>query len=252
MLNSQNVASLFPFPPIRCRRIIRDTERALGDFRLDGESAYQLGASNIGLLAGGSSETRHLVTKLRELSLCDLPGQIVIAFSTNSLADTYFETLTEDDSPSSREDSWTFGSVTFSTPEKLRTIGKPQLGGRPVLAIGLVDPPCILYKARGDARRGFAFNDRPQHIAKFRAAHEIGDWRPPFFLFTEQPAKSLNTNQMLGPFSLEAWWFLDGREIRMGTPPTIAPSVPAESPMNDDNVHPNAVPSITLPCTLTE
>lgn len=223
---------LYPIPAIRCRRIIRDTGRVIGDLQLDGETAFQLGCSHLGVLAGGCPQSSGLIDKFRELSTSDLPGQIVIAFSMSTVADEYFAAL----GPSTakqRRDWWNCGCITFTTPEKLRLIGRSQLDGRPVLAIGLVDPPCILHQARGSTQSGYQFNDRPQHIAKFRAAHEVHDWRPPFFLFTERPAKALNSNQMLSAYSLDGWQFIDGGGLRMGTPPRIEPVETEKTQVNE-------------------
>lgn len=211
---------LYPLAAIRCRRIFRDTERPFGDVRLDGETAMLLGESNLGVLAGHCPPRRDLMDKLHELANCELPGQIVVALSSTDMAITYFDAF-RPDALSKRPDWWTFGILTFTTPEKLGSLGHTQLAGRPVLAVVLIDPPGIVYRARGGNRGGYHGNDRPQHIARFRAAHALGEWRPPFWLLTEQPAKSLSSDQMLTAYSLDGWYFVDGSAIRMGSPPHI-------------------------------
>lgn len=229
---AQDFQKLYPIPAIRCRRIIRDTGRVIGDLHLDGETAFQLGCSHLGVLAGNCPQSAGLIDRFRELSMSTLPGQIVIALSISTLADEYFAAIGPSNARK-RNEWWNSGCLTFTTPEKLRLIGRSELDDRPVLAIGLVDPPCFLHQARGGTKSGFQFNDRPQHIAKFRAAHQVHDWMPPFFLFTERPAKALNTNQMLSAYSLEGWQFIDGCGLRMGTPPRIEPSENEETLVNE-------------------
>jgi hypothetical protein len=229
MSQSIDVASLFPVSAIRCRRIVRDTEKSIGDLQLNGETASQLGTDNVGVLAAKCPPTGGLIDKFRKLATSGLHGQIVIALSTVTLMGEYYEAIGPRERTRNRPDWWTEGCVTFTTPEKLRLISPSALNGQPVLAVILVDPLCIVHQARGGSQSAYRFNDRPKHIVSFRAAHESGSWRPPFFLFTEQPAKSLNSNQMLGPYSLEAWWFADGSGIRMGTPPIIESPLPEAS-----------------------
>lgn len=230
MLNSQDLDSLYPFAAIRCQRIVRTTEKLIGDMQLSSKTALDLGANNVGVLAGRCRRASELIDKFRELATSPFPGQIVVALSTNQLAEEYFRAFQSEGIGRSRKGFCTFGCVTFTTPEKLKLLGMQQLGGRRVAAVCLVDPPCIVYRARGDLKSGYVRNDRPQHLARFRAAHEIDGWKPPFLLLTEQPTMSLNTNQMLMPYSLENWWYVDGSQIRMGTPPTISSSDSDDAP----------------------
>lgn len=53
MLKASDIDHLYPFPAIRCRRIVRDTERRLGDFRLDGSTAFALGTDQHRRVSGG-------------------------------------------------------------------------------------------------------------------------------------------------------------------------------------------------------
>lgn len=230
MLKASDIDHLYPFPAIRCRRIVRDTERRLGDFRLDGSTAFALGTDNIGVFLGGCKEVDGMIDPFRNLSEADLPGQIVIALSTNAIADEFYDAFSIEGSGRTRPAAWTKGAVTFTTPEKLRAVDEFTLEGRPVLAVGLVDPWCIVNRARGGYRSGYPRNDRPQHLAKFRAAHAREGWRPPFLLFTTRPAKSVSPNQMLAPYSLDAWWFADGRHLRTGAPPASRDARSTETP----------------------
>lgn len=220
----------YPFASIRGRRIIRDTERSLGDLHLDGETARELGTNNIGVFVGGCREIRLLIEPIRQLSISGHPGQFVVVVSDDSIADRIYHELSQGNGSKRRPNAWTTGCVTLTTPEGLRTIDTKQLDGRDVAGVLLVDPLCIVYKARGGFNGRFRGNDRPQHIARFRARHAVEGWQPPLFLLTECRAISTNTALMLGPFSLEAWWFVEGITFRMGLPPVIQlPQDPEET-----------------------
>jgi hypothetical protein len=214
---------LYSVPAIRCRRIVRATEQPLDDMQLNANTAIELGKENIGILAGRCPNTPGLIDRFRKLSHVEMPGTIVVVISTGALADEYAKELVPLDGSGSRDLPWRLGSVIFATPEKLRSIGAGHLAGKPVLAVVLVDPQGIVHQARGGAGP-YRFNDRPQHIARFRQTHEVGFWSPPFFLLTQQPAKSLSTQQMLAPYSLQSWWFVDGSALRMGVPPVVQDS----------------------------
>lgn len=229
--SSLDFNNLFPFAAIRGQRIIRDTERSLGNLHLDSKTAQELGTSNIGVFVGGCRQSRLLIDPIRQLSTSGHPGQFIVAFSENQLADKFYHELRQDRGRKQRPDFWTNGCVTLTTPEKLRLIRNDQFEDRPVACVILIDPPCITYQARGGHESRYRFNDRPQHIARFRARHSIAGWQPPFFLLTESPAISRNTALMLGPYSLEAWWFVEGITMRMGLPPVIPlPESPYETP----------------------
>lgn len=222
MLDAERIKRLYPFPAIRCWRIVRESEQELGDLRLDGATALELGSNNLGVLAGGCPGTLELINRFRQLAECELPGKIVVALSSSVEAYLYHTHL----GPATNEprgDWWHFGCLTFTTPERLKRLGPGELGGRPVLAVVLVDPTGILHLARGGTWDAYSNNDRPQHLARFRATHEQMCWRPPFFLFTGKLAKSLSTDHMLGAYSLDGWWYVDGRRLRMGKPPKTLP-----------------------------
>lgn len=229
MLSVSEIEHLYPFPAIRCRRIVRTTERILGDFHLDGRTALELGTESIGVFLGNCRALPDLIDQFQVLAESDLPGQIVIALATKATSEAFFNAFSIEDARGPRPDSWTKGAVTFTTPEKLRTIDETALQGRPVLAVGLVDPRCRVHLARGRWDDRYDRNDRPRHIARFRAAHVRGEWRPPFLLFTSRRAKSVTTTQMLTAYSLDGWWYADGRRLRTGAPPATAQYASGES-----------------------
>ena len=65
-------------------------------------------------------------------------------------------------------------------------------------------------------------NDRPQRIADFRAELGGNACAPPLIILTTRPAKSIGTARMLSAYCLDAWWFVDGRRLRIGQPPATS------------------------------
>ena len=106
---------------------------------------------------------------------------------------------------------------------------------RPVAGILVVDTLCHIHKARDRYIRGYGVNDRPQRIANFRANLACASWQPPLIFFTSRPAKSLNTNPMLSPYCLDAWWFVDGSRLRVGKPPAAAISTALQFQFSEDS-----------------
>lgn len=208
-----------PAAVLRGRRIVRLTGSDLGRFQLDYATLYELGTANIGVLIGGSDSGTTYVKRLCEVRDLDLHGTIVMVTSSKQLADWCYAELSGSGGARQRPDVFEAGAVTLTTPERLRKLSPEVCEARPVLAVTLLDPHCIVYKARGTGGYGWVGNDRPQHLARFRHDHRKAEWQPPLLLMTTNPAKSLNTNQMLAPYGLEAWWFVDAFSLRAGPLP---------------------------------
>jgi len=204
-----------PIAVLRGQRIIRLSEQRLEPFQLDYQTIYELGTNNMGVLIGGDDSIERHFERIADLAKVNIPGTIVVVVSTKKLADWIYKELTGFSRKSGRPDVWETGCVRLTTPERLGKIDPTPIHGRPVLAVILFDPRCIVYKARGESGYGWHPNDRPQFITKFRYVHSRQDWQPPFILMTIKPAKSLNANLMLAPFGIEAWWFVDGKTLKV-------------------------------------
>jgi hypothetical protein len=145
----------------------------------------------------------------------------VVAAATNDSLDELIRLTCEQFGVSCSRQSpghWRYESLLFTTPEGLTGVVEDRAFAARVPAIILVDPTCMVYQARrGHGRwRG---KDRPQHIADYRAAVCDRGWSPPFFVWTQRPAKSISSLQMESAFCVSGWWFLDGRSLRTGPPP---------------------------------
>ncbi len=55
---------------------------------------------------------------------------------------------------------------------------------------------------------------------RFRHSHH--EWRPPICILTTKKAKAVNSNTMLAPYGLEAWWYVDVSTVRLGPPTLVA------------------------------
>lgn len=206
--------SLCPKVILRGKRIVRMTEKIVGIFQLDPQTFFELGTTSIGVLIGGAESNDLFMECLREVSAMDLDGTVVVVTSSKKLADGFYTKLMRPGTSKRRPDVFEMGSVILSTPEKLHKISPNDRKTRPVLGIILLDPYCVVHQARGDEGYGWVTNDRPRHLVKFRYEHRRGEWQPPMLLMTTKPVKSLNTNQMLAPYSLEAWWYVDAATLK--------------------------------------
>lgn len=213
---------LYPYPAIRGCRITRMEETRLGRFNLDHSTALRLGTDNVGVFVGNCGPPARALDKLAGLQTDSYPARWLVLSSSRQLASAFFRRQVPHTSGRSRKHAppyWLAGNTVFTTPEGLRVYGKERGSEDSIAAILLVDPLCHVHKARGPVGRGFVFHDRPQCIVDFRAGCSIDGWLPPFFVLVQHPAKSINTDPMLSPYCLEAWWYLDGECLRTGRPP---------------------------------
>jgi hypothetical protein len=125
---------------------------------------------------------------------------------------------------------WEHGRVTFTTPEGLQSYRKTIQASEPIAAVLLVDPLCHVHQARNLFVPGYGINDRPQRIADFRADLGRTGPMPPFLVLTARPAKSIDTQRMLSPYCLDAWWFVDGLRLRVGPLPVTGFPSPTQPP----------------------
>lgn len=206
---------------MHARRIVRTSERRIATLSFDYQTLYELGAENIGILICGADSTETLIDHIGSISRCNISGRIVVAAASGSIADWCYSMFSPSGRVSERPEVFDNGCVTFTTPESMRKVTVDRAPGRPVIAVLVLDPMCIVHRARGTSGVGWCINDRPQHVARMRYKHSIGDWRPPLCVMTTKRAKSLNTNTMLAPYGLDAWWYVDASTLRIGAPPQV-------------------------------
>lgn len=217
-----SLPQLYPYPAIRGQRITRLQETDLGPFRLDGETATRLAEQNIGVFIGGCRSWDWMMDKLTILAQTPFPARWLVVLASKQWAETAYRIQAMKRAGRKRVHApklWEDGNVTYTTPEGLHSYGGLSQHSGPLAAVLLVDPACHVHKARDWFVPGRGVHDRPQRIADFRAdLGRIGP-SPPLLVLTRRPAKSLSTERMLSAYCLDAWWFVDGRRLRVGEPP---------------------------------
>lgn len=204
-------------PTIRGSRVSRDGGKRIGQFTLDNETISMLGEDSVGVFIGSSPKLRRLAKILISLDEGGGEGIIVVVPITREIASDLKGHLEDPDDPFPESVSapkwWRSNRVAFAIPEALSTLkSNIRKMGEKVSAIFIVDPNCSLHQ--GNGFRSGSYSDQPKHIHKFRDAFECGSWRPPIAFFVNKPAISCNTRLLLGPYGLEALWFVDGALIR--------------------------------------
>lgn len=215
----------YPFAALRGQRITRLEEADLGPFQLDAETAERLAEENIGVFVGGCRDRNWMIDKLKTLAETRFPARWLVVVATRSLALTVYRSFELPRGKRPRMHAprfWDHGNATFTTPEGLTSYRKAMHGSEQFAAVVLLDPGCYVQQAREWFVPGYGVNDRPQRIADFRA--ELGGTAcaPPLILLTARPAKSIGTARMLSAYCLDAWWFVDGRRLRVGQPPAAS------------------------------
>jgi hypothetical protein len=215
----------YPFAAIRGQRVTRLEEKDLGPFQLDAKTAEQLAEENIGVFIGGYRDWDWITDRLNILAATPYPARWLVVLATKQLADAVYGNLAL--KPDRRErihvpSFWNHHNVTYTTPEGLNSCRGIVESNGPPAAVLLVDPVCHVHKARDWFVPGRGVHDRPQRIADFRADLGRNGRSPPFLVLTKQPAKSVSTQRMLSAYCLDAWWFVDGRRLRVGQPPAIS------------------------------
>jgi len=217
---SSCLAQLYPRPCVRGQRIARLEETRLGPFELTAESAFELGRNNIGVFVGSCGGLGRAMNLLRALDRADSGGRWIVITATKKMNAVLFaEWQLQRTSfiPLNRVPTyWTASQLIFAPPEGLGKIDNRELLKDPgVAGLILLDMQCFVHKARSmTTRYNFKVqNDRPQLIANFRSRLCREGWLPPLMFWTEKPAKSVWTTDMLSPYCLDAWWFVDGQSL---------------------------------------
>ena len=181
---------------------------------LDAKTAIDLGSSNVGLFVEGCPSFERMLEHFQKLSHFTKATWVVVA-SSKQVRDELTKIAGSIGAPMGSNQNPRGGNVVIATPEEL-----PDLSDsiENVAGILVFDFACHIHKCRGNAYRNFrSANDRPQKIVDFRMRFRVGDWSPPFMVFTNRKAISVNTQPMLSPYCLEAFRYVDGRTMRFGT-----------------------------------
>jgi len=215
---------IYPFPAIRVSRIIRDTGKAIGDFRLTGEIAEQLDHDSIGVLIANCGHSDRIYDHVMKLADTPYPACWVVVTSSVELARIWYAKQNGIRTVDLRGDSeahqfWRRGNCWFTRLEQLESlVGSPDFQG-PVAGILLVDPNLRTQTARGIKGTSWKGHDRPELMNRFRQQLWADGLRPPLFIMANPPAISLNTIPAQRAYALNTFWYADGSRMRVGEPP---------------------------------
>jgi len=211
---------------LRGPRVSRLEERRLGYFRLDAETAWELGKSNVGVFVGTCPTLGGTIERLQQLEQSTLAPRWLLVAATKKMAAVIIQRWFRERQVARLATTTlrlpkVHRNIVLATPESLRRIGDNEC--REIAAIIAVDMLCQIHQARSGIQHGnfFAANDRPQLIANYRNALAHDNWLPPFVLLTQKAAKSVPTDSVARAYCLDAWWFVDGASLRCGRPPPL-------------------------------
>lgn len=218
----------YPEAWIRGARITRSEERTIGHFRLDLQSAWELGTDNIGVFIGDCPDLANIVERLQRLERRALTPRWVVIVASKKMAvlviQQWFRSTDADNvDAATLQLPEVRSNIVLTTPESLGEIS--DANRQNVAGILLLDMLCHVHDARGMRNRAFVVqHDRPQLIANFRNDISHEGWLPPLILLTQKPAKSVSTTAVARAYCLNGWWFVDGRRLNTGCPPVSGQS----------------------------
>jgi hypothetical protein len=211
------LAAIYPTARIRGRAITRLPERTLGWTVLNAPVADELGREQLGWFVGGHPGIARAAEQFGRLDANPEGGVWVVVPITRDLAETLFDRWPHSDYVTERPRlgnlAWRSRKVWVATSEDLKHLLPFARSHSPgVAGLIVLDPECIMYKARGGKDRwGRKFyNDRPQHVVNFRASLGSDGWQPPILLLTQSPAKAINTEVVARAFCLNGFRFIAG------------------------------------------
>jgi hypothetical protein len=221
---STDISSIYPFPAIRVSRIIRDTGKVIGDFRLTGEIAEQLDQDQIGVLIANCGDSDRIYEQVMKLAETPYPACWVVVTSSLELARIWYakqnglRTL-DIKGDSEAHQFWRRGNCWFTRLEQLEALSESPHFQGPVAGIILVDPTLRTQTARGIKGTSWKGHDRPELMNRFRQHLWSDGLRPPLIFMATPPAVSLNSLPAQRAYALDAFWYADGSRLRVGELP---------------------------------
>lgn len=212
---------MYPQPLFRGARIARLGEKYLGPVVADRNTMKDLGESQIGWFVGGVPTFDHMVEHVQKIGQAGIGARWIVIPATKALADIAYDQWSSDGAVCKRGSGatgWSDGNVTFCLPEQLPKLAE-QLCGRQTTVAGIIllDPNCIVHKARSFQRGNFHLkHDRPQFIVDFRSKLNVGTWAPPLIIMSLNKSAAVLTSKVTRVYCLEAMQFIDGNSVRCG------------------------------------
>ena len=200
--------------PLVAGRITRNGERSLGPFRLDREMHQEISANQLSLFISGVPSYQSMLLRVAALSdyskgrwIAVLPTKVA-AVSAHAIL--IAEGLSQTVAGKPKAGRWQLGHLEFATVEQLAKVDAVGVEG-----VILLDPTCMVHKARDYSLYNGNVHDRPQRIVNFLAtAQRFAPLKPAFALMTCCPALALPTARIASIYCLEGWQFLEGTSTR--------------------------------------
>ena len=222
---------------LRAQRITRLEQTRLGRLRLNQSVLADLGQERVGLLVGNCGKLEQVVSHLKDLDSTSQEVSWVVVLASDAMSETVCRMWGREVPSRKRRTSvlpWRSGSMTFVTPEALASLLETDRyrgdNQKPVAGILLIDMLCHVHKYRGHKRFYDARMDRPGLVSQFQAALKSRGFAAPLILLTASLAKSVDTHSVLLAYSLDSFWFLDGRSLSCRPVVPTPPDQPGREP----------------------
>lgn len=201
---------------LRVDRISRLGNKWIGRLELDQNIIEQLSESQIGLFAEGYVGLDTMFGRLLPIAHKSKATKTVVLYSSKEAGESIYKELVNDGHCKSRSKpkvQWQVGSMLFSSIEELARL-KPDPGS--IDSVILLDPMCMVYRARTMKTYYGRTHDRPQIVVNFLADQGTNGIRPVFMIMTTKRSAAVPTDSVARAFCLEGFWFLDGPSIACG------------------------------------
>lgn len=198
---------------LRADRISRIGNKWLGRLKLDQTTIEHLSQSQIGLFAEGFVGLDTMYGRLLQMALKPKETQTVVLYSSKEAGEAIYKQLVSDghcESCRKPSDQWQIGNLLFSSIEGLQRLDHEAYS---IDGVILLDPTCMVHRARTLKTYNGRTHDRPQIVVNFLADHTIDGVRPIFLIMTTKRAAAVPTDLVARAFCLEALWFLDGPSL---------------------------------------
>jgi len=196
-------------------RISRQGDRFLGRLRLDADTLHSLRQENTGLLFEKFSRLETMLGRIIPMANKHDLGRIAIVYSSKDAGAYIYELLCEQGlcEPTKKPPiTWQVGCLEFTSVEGLNML-EHDIDGRQVSMIALLDPVCMVDRARTLRLGNGRTHDRPQIIVNALCDLATDGLQPLFVVMTCKPAISIATEKLARIYCRETWWFCDGPSI---------------------------------------
>jgi len=199
---------------ISADRISRMGRKYLGPVRFDQTTACQLRKMQVGLFVEGFLKLETMLGRILPLANKPRSTQSLVVYASKESGASIHEMLVEEGlrAPCKKTpEQWEVGKLAFCSVEKLASwdYSRPAID-----CVLLLDPSCMVYRARTMRFGDRPAHDRPQFIVDFLFDPRHDGSHPAFMLMTTKRASALPTETIARTFCQEAFWFLDGPTLR--------------------------------------